>query len=115
MVMVVLSFAGPLPLPLQVSAGTPWSSGDTCTTVPVKKALTTEPVVSTSTAASRRNTKRAGVAEHLAGFGHAGLLVNGPPAYRGLPFESSSDISNPHCTIRYEECKWIVAPRAGRC
>jgi hypothetical protein len=30
--------------------------------------------------------KKAGVAEHLQAFDHAGLLVNEPPGTAGLPF-----------------------------
>jgi hypothetical protein len=30
--------------------------------------------------------KKAGVVEHPEVFGHAGLLVNGPPGTAGLPF-----------------------------
>ena len=47
----------PEPFPLQLSAGTPWASRNTCTIVPVVKTCTTVPVVvSTSVVASRTST-----------------------------------------------------------
>ena len=53
--MVVISFAGVLPL--QQPTGTLWASRNTCTVVPVVKACTTVPVVvSTSATASRTST-----------------------------------------------------------
>jgi hypothetical protein len=55
----------------------------------------------------RSTVKKADAAGHPGVNGRVGLLGNGPPGTAGLPFVSSSNVSNNHCTIRGGESKWI--------